>query len=184
MAQPVKSITPDALIQPFIRSRIYIRGRLEGRVKGSIEHRYLSDSLAENPPRGIDCLQFEFIVRWGNFRFEPNRVPNFGSNPHRLPQLPSMHDPMRDSIDGSGRGTQHGFEILMRLNMGLPERHHWLRRSMVKFVEPAFHAAGAAINRKDSHIPSLIAAPKYRQIARCKFCGRSACSASPASSAS
>src|ERR1700722_16521683 len=101
MAQPVKSVTPDALIEPFIRSGINVGGRLERRVERCIEHRDLRNRLAENALRGIDCLELEFVVRGSNFSFLFDRLADVGSNARRLGMPTAMDDSMRDGIDGS-----------------------------------------------------------------------------------
>src|SRR5580658_3448448 len=127
MAQAVESVTPDALIEPLIRSGINVSRRLDRRVERCIEHRDLRNGLAENAPRSIDCMELEFVVRGSDFSFLLNRVANFGSNAGGLAQFPAMDDAMRDGIDGSRRRTQGRFEILVRVNMGLPYWNGWLR---------------------------------------------------------
>ena len=53
---------------------------------------------------------------------------HFGSDSGGRTEFSSLDDPVRDGIDRSRSGPQHGLEILMGLDVRLPKRRTRLRR--------------------------------------------------------
>src|ERR1700722_17157292 len=71
-ADAMKSIAPDSFIEPVMRSRIDVCGRLQRGMKSGVEHRHLrrlGSRLGSNDDsiHGLDGRKLQPIVRWCEF---------------------------------------------------------------------------------------------------------------------
>src|ERR1041385_5803949 len=81
---PVKPVSPDALLEPSIGARVNIGRGLQGRMESRIEDGDLLDASSQNLVHCFDRRQLEAVVRRSNFGLPRDRRPYLPRPPGAL----------------------------------------------------------------------------------------------------
>jgi hypothetical protein len=83
-------------------------------MKSRIERGDLRNVFAKDALRHVDGLELKFVVRRCLFGSGGDRGADFGNDSRRVAEFSTVDDAMDNGIDGAGRGSQDGFQIVVR----------------------------------------------------------------------
>src|ERR1700688_1891413 len=135
MIDSVKSISPNALLQPGIGTRIYIRVGCQGAMEPGVEDCNLKSAGSKKMIDGLDGFELKPVVSRSEFNFFGYGSSHLGCQGSGLAvNWTAMYDAMPYCVHRTGNGLEDRFQnrsdagTLIPVHAFFPDRLRWSDR--------------------------------------------------------